>query len=271
MELAAYDLISLHFGNLEIEQLLPTLWPAVRRPPVVYHVHSLDWTLFTNHVPEPSLHASVEVAVRTADGYVFFGRYARAAFAHRFALETPSAVAWLPTTIPLGTRPHTSARLQAALDSPDGRIVASLYGYAAPWKDSGGLVAVLARTVRPSRVVLAGPLWDHPELAGADLVPALDRPVQHGAGELAVVSDYLAAAERRALVAASDFGVFPYQAQPTFQGSGAIADYLAHGLPGQHAEMCSAARVRPAAPGRPVRLTQSVNVGRLLPQAIPEK
>src|SRR6266511_2330910 len=114
VELAAYVLISLHFGNLETEQLLPTLWPAVRRPPVVYHVHSLDWTLFTTHVPEPSLHASVEVAVRTADGYVFFGRYARAAFAHRFALETPSAVAWLPTTIPLRTprhacKPHLTA------------------------------------------------------------------------------------------------------------------------------------------------------------------
>lgn len=27
------------------------------------------------------------------------------------------------------------------------------------------------------------------------------------------------------------FTVFPYQHQPTFQGSGAIADYLAHGVP----------------------------------------
>jgi len=231
VDLAAYDLISLHFGNLEIEQLVPTLWPVVRQVPVVYHVHSLDWTLFTEHVPEPSLRTNVEAAVCNADGYVFFGEYARHTFVRQFGVQTPSTVAWLPTTIPPGTRPYASPRVRPALDNRDGRTLASLYGYAAPWKDAGGLAAALARTVRANRVVLAGPLWDNPGLAGTDLSPALDRPVRHGAGELMVVSTYVDAAARQALVMASDVGLFPYRPQSTFQGSGAVADYLANGVP----------------------------------------
>lgn len=35
IDIGAYDVISLHFGNLEIEQLLPVLWAGRRRPPVV--------------------------------------------------------------------------------------------------------------------------------------------------------------------------------------------------------------------------------------------
>jgi glycosyltransferase involved in cell wall biosynthesis len=46
-----------------------------------------------------------------------------------------------------------------------------------------------------------------------------------------VIPRYLDASGRRTLVAASDFGVFPYRPHPSFQGSGAIADYLAHGVP----------------------------------------
>src|ERR1035441_4343241 len=33
-DIGAYDVISLHFGNLEIEQLLPVLWAGRRRAPV---------------------------------------------------------------------------------------------------------------------------------------------------------------------------------------------------------------------------------------------
>ena len=83
------------------------------------------------------------------------------------------------------------------------------------------------------RVVLAGPFWDDPTQAGCDLRPAIEQPRQRlgRAAELAVVPDYLDAPHRAAVMAASTGGVFPYQPQPTFQGSGAIADYLAHGLP----------------------------------------
>lgn len=42
---------------------------------------------------------------------------------------------------------------------------------------------------------------------------------------------YVGPQERTELVEASTTAVFPYRTQPTFQGSGAIADYLARGVP----------------------------------------
>lgn len=77
-DLTDYDLLSVHFGNLEIEQLLPARWPA-RRPPAVYHIHSLDWTLFDRHVPSPALRRAVAEGVAAVDGYVAFGSYCLAA------------------------------------------------------------------------------------------------------------------------------------------------------------------------------------------------
>lgn len=42
---------------------------------------------------------------------------------------------------------------------------------------------------------------------------------------------YLDPGQRRALTAATDVAVFPYRNSPAFQGSGAITDYLAPGVP----------------------------------------
>jgi glycosyltransferase involved in cell wall biosynthesis len=79
--------------------------------------------------------------------------------------------------------------------------------------------------------VLAGPFWDDPAQAGADLTRESTAFVPHGPVEVTVVAEYLSHGARRALAAASHFAVFPYRPQPAFQGSGAIADYLAHGVP----------------------------------------
>ncbi|MGH3715459.1 MAG: glycosyltransferase [Micromonosporaceae bacterium] len=230
VDLDAYDIISLHFGNLEIEQLIPTLLPT-RRPPVVHHVHSLDWTLFSEHVPVPELRDAVHAATAGLDGYLCFGRYAQQIIEQRTGSTTPSITVWLPTTIPPTTTGKAPPGLGNLLTASPPRIVASLYGYAAPWKDAAGLVHALRHAQHPTRVVLAGPFWDDPQQAGTDLAAA--RPQRHpGAGaDLVVCPDYLDAQARKALVRASDLGVFPYRHQPTFQGSGAIADYVAHGTP----------------------------------------
>jgi glycosyltransferase involved in cell wall biosynthesis len=231
VDLMAYDVLSVHFGNLEIEQLIPALWARRRRPPAVYHVHSLDWTLFTTHVPEPSLRAAVDDGVARMDAFVYFGTYGRDQFIRRVNPDSPSTVAWLPTTIPAGTRPHRGpSRLAAAL-RPDSRPVGTLYGYAAPWKDAAGLLDACQRATNACRIVLAGPFWDDPAEAGTDLTREAASPVGHGQVEVNVVAQYLPAGDRRALVANSTFAVFPYRPHPTFQGSGAIADYLAHGIP----------------------------------------
>src|ERR1035441_6557211 len=75
-DIGAYDVISLHFGNLEIEQLLPVLWAGRRRAPVVCHVHSLEPALFRSHVPDAALRDAVDKATAAMDGYVFFGEHA---------------------------------------------------------------------------------------------------------------------------------------------------------------------------------------------------
>lgn len=234
----SYDIISLHFGNLEIEQLLGWRWKTRygdRLPPLVVHVHALDPTLFVVHRPDPRLRAAVDATISYADALVYFGRYARAALAGRLPATAarPGRVVPLPATITAGTTAAASPALTAALHDPrPGVTVVSLCGYAAPWKSAHDLLAALDRTRAPLRVVLAGPFWDDPTQAGTDLRAAVRRPLRLGrAVDLVVVPEYLDGPARAALVASSTAGLLPYRPQPTFQGSGAIADYLAHGLP----------------------------------------
>ncbi|MGH3979784.1 MAG: glycosyltransferase [Pseudonocardiaceae bacterium] len=230
VNLDAYDLVSLHFGNLEYDQLVPVLWADRPRPPVVYHVHTLVPTLFRDHLPDPRWNHLVRLGSRSADGYVYFGQYARHRLAGTVADDAPAGVAWLPTTIPPDTAPAARPALAAALDTPPDLPVISLYGYAAPWKDAALLHAGLERMRVPARIALTGDFWGDPEQAGCDLTHATS-PVPVGDGELVVVPGYLGPADRAALVRASTAGVFPYRPHPSFQGSGAIADYLAHAVP----------------------------------------
>ncbi|MBV9026693.1 MAG: glycosyltransferase family 4 protein [Streptomycetaceae bacterium] len=226
-----YDVVSLHYGNLEIEQLLPTAWRKrhTSLPPIVHHVHALAPTLFTQHAPDPALHTRATTGMRTADGHVFFGTYAQ----HRTATTAPGRVIPLPTTIPPGTHPHLTELLRQALDAArPGAVVVTLCGFAAPWKNPQLLIDALEHTTTPIHAILAGPLWDDPEQAGCDLRSAVGTPLRLGhAAQLAVVPHYCGPPERLALVRASTAAVFPYRHQPTFQGSGAIADYLAHRVP----------------------------------------
>ncbi|MQA88131.1 MAG: glycosyltransferase [Streptosporangiales bacterium] len=260
-----YDLVSIHFGNLEIEQLLPALWAHRRRPPAVYHVHSLDWTLFTRHVPDPALRAAVDDGVAAIDGFVFFGRYAKQELTRRLTVAVPATVAWLPTTIPTGTRAATTMQLRAALRRQPGLQLATLYGYAAPWKDPCLVLTACAHARVPVRVVLAGPYWDEPDQAGVDLRAESAAVRRHGLGEVTVVPSYLSAGHRCALVQHSDLAVFPYRPHPTFQGSGAIADYLAHDVPVLATDVANMAELVGDAgaiipPGDPTALAEAVDL-----------
>ncbi|MBC7299449.1 glycosyltransferase family 4 protein [Nocardia salmonicida] len=226
---AAYDVVALHAGNLEIDHLVAAFWPRRSRPPIVYHIHTLDPTLFRDHVPHARWHRVVREQITGADGYVYFGQHAEA----RLAVTSPALcsgqVAWLPTTIPDGTLPSPSPALAAALHVPHGLPVISLYGFAAPWKDAGLLTAALRLMRQPVRVVVAGQFWDDATAPTAAVSPG--KPVRIGVTEFTVVAEYVDAAGRAALIRASAAGVFPYRDHPSFQGSGAIADYLAHNVP----------------------------------------
>jgi glycosyltransferase involved in cell wall biosynthesis len=263
-DIAAYDVISLHFGNLEIEQLLPVLWAGRRRAPVVCHVHSLEPALFRSHVPDVALRDAVDEGAAAMDGYVFFGEHARRRLIGRTGAAVPATVAWLPATIPPGTRPAASLRLARALAAAGGTPVGSLCGYATPWKDPATLLTACQQATAPARIVLAGPFWDDPVQAGADLTHESATLVPHGPVEVTVVAEYLGHGARRALAAASHFAVFPYQPQPAFQGSGAIADYLAHCVPVLATDVANMAEIIGDAglitpPGDPAALADSLD------------
>jgi glycosyltransferase involved in cell wall biosynthesis len=120
----------------------------------------------------------------------------------------------------------------AGMGGGDRPPLATLYGFANPWKAPSDLLAAFERMRAPLRCVLAGHGWDRPERAGVDLRPALHpKRLRVGAAELTVVSAWLGPSERLALVRASDLAIFPYRRHESFQGSGAITDYLAHGVP----------------------------------------
>jgi glycosyltransferase involved in cell wall biosynthesis len=195
----------------------------------------LDWTLFTQHQPCARLRRQVEDGIASSAGLVYFGSYAQSQLTDQIPAVgiRPAQVIPLPTTIPEGTDPWLTPALAEALkDRRAEAITVSLCGFAAPWKDIEGLLQALERTTAPMRIVLAGPFWDDPAQAGCDLRAAVGRVTRlGGAAEFAVVSDYLDPPARAALVTRSQAGIFPYRTQPTFQGSGAIADYLAAGRP----------------------------------------
>lgn len=219
-DLNAYDVLSVHFGNLEIEQLFPARWAAKTRPSAVYHAHSLDWTLFSHHVPDPRLRAAVSTGVRAMDGYIAFGHYGARALKSLCTPAAPAVVTYLPTTIPGPAGPP--------VPDPGGTPVVSLYGYPAPWKDIANLLDALTLTRHPMHMHLRGPFWNDPAQTGVPLTPGTTR---HGQAHLTVHPHYVGAQERADLIDASTTAVFPYRTQSTFQGSGAIADYLARGVP----------------------------------------
>lgn len=261
-----YDLIALHHGNLEIEQLLPVLWSRHARsgpalPPVVHHAHTLQPTLFRDHRIKDDLHHAVQAGLATAAGMVCFGTYARTALATSLPAGTPTAVCPLPTTIPPTTTPAASTQLTATLaelmTSGNGPVV-TLYGYAAPWKDPTTLLAALHRVDHPMRVLLAGPFWDDPDQAGTTL-PAAETI---GKTHLQVLSAYLTPPDRAALTTASGLAVFCYQPHAAFQGSGAIADYLATGVPVIAADVANMAELIGHTSGDPA--------GDLVPPSDPE-
>ena len=235
VDLCAYDLLSVHFGNNEIEQLLPVRWAGRRRPPAVHHVHSVGWTLFSTHVVNRSLWEAVANGVYQMDGLIYFGSYARQVLATTPAARIPSEIAFFPTTIPddaTAAEPSLQPPALRELSVQDGRVRATLYGFASPWKDLPRLLAAFERMRVPLRFALLGPPWDSPRHAGVDLAAAAHpRRRRWGPVEVTVAPDYLDAQQRLALVEATDLAVLPYKEHQGFQGSGAITDYLARGVP----------------------------------------
>jgi len=235
VDLTKYDLLSVHFGNQEIEQLVPVRWAGRPRPVAVYHVHSPDWSLFVDQVPNPGLHRAVAQGVAGMDGLVYFGSYARQRLGETPAGRLPSVVSFFPSTIPAGVSTvdgSGSVPVRDWLRQHEGMVCASLYGFASPWKDLPGLLAAFERMHVPLRFALAGTTWRSPQYAGVDLADAVfPRTRRVGPVELTIVASYLDPTQRSALVAATDLAIVPYRSHPSFQGSGAIADYLARGVP----------------------------------------
>lgn len=217
-----YDIISLHYGNLEVEQLVPLILSGSNHPPIVYHCHTLRPTLFEKHVDMPNIQEQILKTHYSFGCYVFFGKFAYQYFNQNGCRINKHKKAWLPTTI---TQKDFENTFQQASGN---KKKVSLYGFAAPWKDIQTFLNACESTEIPFNFELHGPFWDDESQSGFDLShPAfsLNQP------QIKLNSSYVDSSSRCSLINKSHLGLFPYKSHPSFQGSGAIADYLALGKP----------------------------------------
>lgn len=217
---ANFDVVSLHFGKLELEQVFPLLLLQRKRlPPVVYHVHSVGWALFSQHINALNLATEVEQAIRQLDGYVFFGEFGqRSLFPGPNAQCPASIVCFYPDALPKATGEH----------SPDVKFFqtphfrASLFGFNSPWKDILSLFEAFSLMSVPMEFVLAGKWW-------RDDIKFTEEQV--GSVTVRLFDQYISGLQARDLVQSSQLGLFPYIGHHSFQGSGVAANYLSQGVP----------------------------------------
>jgi glycosyltransferase involved in cell wall biosynthesis len=215
--LETYDLLSIHFGKLEIEQLVPVLWENLARPPAVYHVHSIDWDLFREFLGRPDLAQAVVKSVYKMEGFVFFGQFAFQRMYSTSVIAKPYCISFHPAVIPMEDQ-ETSWKLPWK----EGVHFASMHGFFSPWKDIDSLLSAFLEVKYPLRFVLAGPLWNQRLNFHYKKIGLVD---------MYVISKYIAGHQLLHLIKHTDFAIFPYCNHPCFQGSGALANYLFHGVP----------------------------------------
>jgi hypothetical protein len=221
-----YDIISLHYGNLEVEQLIPYILKDRPHPPIVYHVHTLEPTLFKLHVKNDSLCDIVKENKKRFSGLLFFGNYAKKIFG---VDNKPNSIAWLPTTISPNSNINTDFKNLISFD--DDLPMISMYGFAAPWKSLELLLSAMKYIKKPVRFVIAGPFWDDFSQSGVNLKLNKKSTLKINNAELIIISQYVGEKERKILVKKSYSAIFPYKFYKSFQGSGAIADYLVNSVP----------------------------------------
>lgn len=209
----AFDIVSLHFGKLEIEQLFPLLLNNKKKPPIVYHVHSTDWDLFKSFVPEEVLYQKMRAAIFKLDSYIFFGTYALKLLGPSLPRYASKATVFYPASFNLKCpTQHVTNPMPHA----------SMVGFYSPWKDVLPLVNLFTQVVLPLKFTLAGPLWDQ---------VFNFRYRKFGQVEMHVNPTHLHGKRLSKIMGESDFGLFPYTNHPCFQGSAAVSDYLFSGTP----------------------------------------
>lgn len=228
VDLNKYDVISLHYGNLEIEQLIPYILKGKSHPPVVYHVHTIEPTLFKNHVINKELSNIVDKNKKSFSGCIFFGNYAKEIFDIN---DIPSSIAWLPTTILPNSNPNPNTYFKNLINFGDELPMISMYGFAAPWKDLGLLLSAMKYIKTSLRFVIVGPFWNDFSQSGVNLKLNKKNTIKINNTELVIISQYIREQERQILVKNSHCAIFPYCFYKSFQGSGAIADYLVNSTP----------------------------------------
>lgn len=232
--LTNYDLISIYFGNDEIEQLIPVLWKDLPRPPAVYHVHNTDHSLFSESIPNADLYDAVIQSLHELDGFVHFSNFSKKISAPMLGMGKPSIVSFYTTGIPPDTKEvalEDALGFKIAWSNKDFPLL-SMFGFASPWKDLPVLLNALERIDSPTRFILGGPGWRDPRRARVDLSEAMASSTRRiGKTEITLLPTFLNHEQRLALMRSSAAGVFPYISHNAFQGSGVVTEYLAEGIP----------------------------------------
>lgn len=220
IDLSRFDVVNMHFGKLEAEQLIPVLLSEKRQPPLfVYSVHSLRCDLF-ERIGERKLGQTITQTLgKFFDSYVFFGTYAKEIFARKYGVN--GKVIFLPARhSQTELTPLRYAELEEIFSIASNEPFVALGGYVSPWKDWKTLLRALAEVKQPLTFLLAGASW-------SKHLGFTERRV--GQVKVRAISRFIKGDEFRFLVERSLFGIFPYKEDLSFQGSGALPNYLAAG------------------------------------------
>ena len=246
-----FDIISMHYGSLEAEQVIPLIC-EFKYTPVVYHVHNTDFDLFNFHTKDVGIYRDVVRATKkNFNGYVFFGSYSRDRWAGDIPENIPVCVAAHPNALPSSSKSPEPFFLDT-----DPAPIASMCGFASPWKDVEGLLEAFEEVSRPLRFILAGPFW-------MERVGFSQKKI--GRVEVRVQSEYLDRTAFARIVDKSSFGIFPYVITPTHATSGSIPNYIGASIPviaynsGDCAQLISGAGLI-VSPGQPRQLAAAINL-----------
>jgi glycosyltransferase involved in cell wall biosynthesis len=216
-----YDIVNVHYGKLEIEQVIPFLLKdrKINLPPFVYSVHSLKGDLFKilKRQSDPLLQEKINRTTRSFfDGYIYYGTYAAKKY------SKPGKIIFIHEQ-------HSHVKIsekeskfyQKIFYLPSNKIpFIAILGYASPWKDWETLLQSFYQIKKPLRVLFAGPGWKKKLYFRKKLINNIT---------IYIVNKHLNEKEFFFLINSSTFGCFPYQTHESFQGSGILPNFLYQG------------------------------------------
>lgn len=217
IDLASYDLVHIHFGMYDMEQVLLLYLRDSVKPRWIFSAHSISGRLFAK-LADQELHAEVDRQLHAIfDHYIFFSSYGASGFGATIG-NGATRLFYPSTHEPTALKPEDEEAIRERYNLPDEFL--ALPGYPSPWKDHETLIQALSMIGDPVDFIFAGPWWSEKIVKDA---------IHRGPVQIRVLDRELDELEFLHVIRRSLFGVLAYQEHATRQGVGVIANYLWEG------------------------------------------